>query len=253
MLDLSNIQGNILRGYASFPHAHFLYLSIRCADDARAFVQQLLDNESVTPAQWRAKPETTLNLALTFDGLRAFGLPEDSLATFPAEFQQGMRLRANALGDVGDSSPDHWEKPWRTGRVHILVMVYGTNPKTLEARCRTLRGQLPDGVKEMGSGQPAGRLQIDGETTRNEHFGFLDGLTNPDVEGVPGDDGPERSQDVGNPDGEGRFRKIPAGEFILGYPGEGGELAPMALPHLLMTDLMGSLESPGYEPVKNRT
>jgi Dyp-type peroxidase family len=236
MLDLSNIQGNILRGYASFPHAHFLYLSIRCADDARAFVQQLLDNESVTPAQWRAKPETTLNLALTFDGLRAFGLPEDSLATFPAEFQQGMRLRANALGDVGDSSPDHWEKPWRTGRVHILVMVYGTNPKTLEARCRTLRGQLPDGVKEMGSGQPAGRLQIDGETTRKEHFGFLDGLTNPDVEGVPGDDGPERPQDVGNPDGEGRFRKIPAGEFILGYPGEGGELAPMALPHLLTQD-----------------
>jgi len=25
MLDLSNIQGNILRGYASFPHAQFLY------------------------------------------------------------------------------------------------------------------------------------------------------------------------------------------------------------------------------------
>jgi hypothetical protein len=28
---------------------------------------------------------------------------------------------------------------------------------------------------------------------------------------------------------------------------------PMALPHLRMTDLMGSLESPGYEPVKNRS
>jgi hypothetical protein len=63
MLDLSNIQGNILRGYASFPHAQFLYLSIHNADDARAFVQQLLDNDSVTPAQWRVKPDATLNLA----------------------------------------------------------------------------------------------------------------------------------------------------------------------------------------------
>ena len=39
-------------------------------------------------------------------------------------------------------------------------------------------------------------------------------------------------------------------------PGKGSRFSvslPMALPHLLMTDLMGSLESPGYEPVKNRT
>ncbi len=236
MLDLSNIQGNILRGYASFPHAQFLYLSIHSADGARAFVQQLLDNDSVTPAQWRVKPDATLNLALTFGGLRAFGLPEDSLASFPSEFQQGMRLRAKSLGDVGDSSPDKWEEPWKMGGVHMLVMVYGTTPETLEARSRKLRGQLPRGVEELAPSQPAGRLQIDGETTFKEHFGFLDGLTNPDVAGVPGDDGPERSQDVGNPDGEGRFRKIPAGEFILGYPGEGGELAPMALPHLLTQD-----------------
>ena len=112
----------------------------------------------------------------------------------------------------------------------MLVMVYGATPETLEAHCLTLRKQLPAGVEELTPGQPAGRLQIDGITTRKEHFGFLDGLTNPDVAGVPGDDGPERSQDVGNPDGGGRFRKVPAGEFILGYPGEGGELAALAKP-----------------------
>src|SRR6266566_7819535 len=71
MLDLSNIQGNILRGYASFPHAHFLYLEIHNAEDARLFLQRLLDTGSVTPGQWHKKPEATLNLAVTFDGLRA--------------------------------------------------------------------------------------------------------------------------------------------------------------------------------------
>ncbi len=149
MLDLSNIQGNILRGYASFPHAQFLYLSIHSADDARTLLRQLLNTDSVTPAQWRVKPDATLNVALTFEGLR---------------------------------------------------------------------------------------LQIGGSMTPKEHFGFVDGLTNPDVEGVPGDDGTGRSQDVGNPNGKGGFRKIPPGEFIIGYPGEGGELAPMALPHLLAQD-----------------
>ncbi len=39
--------------------------------------------------------------------------------------------------------------------------------------------------------------------------------------------------DCGNPDEHGVFRKIPIGEFILGYPGEGGEVAPMPLPRLL--------------------
>lgn len=73
-------------------------------------------------------------------------------------------------------------------------------------------------------------LTVDGEICRKEHFGFEDGISNPDVEGVP-DNGP--AVDCGNPDDSGEFRKIPAGEFILGYPGEGGEVAPMPLPLLL--------------------
>jgi Dyp-type peroxidase family len=236
MLDLGNIQGNILRGYASYPHAQFLYLAIRRSDDARGLVQRLLDDGSVTPGQWRTRPEATLNLALTFDGLRALGLPEESLATFPAEFQQGMRRRAKSLGDVGDSSPDNWDEPWRMEQVHILIMIYGRTTAALEERCRTLRQLLSPGIGELTPDQPAGLLCVDGKMTRMEHFGFVDGLSNPDIEGVPGDSGPGRPKDIGNPDGKGKFRKIPPGEFILGHPGEGGELAPMPLPHLLSRD-----------------
>lgn len=236
MLDLCNIQGNILRGYASFPHARFLYLGIRSADDGRALVQRLLDTDSITPAVWDAKPDTTLNLALTFDGLRALKVPEESLATFPAEFQDGMKARAKVLGDVGDSSPGQWDQPWTTCRVHILVMIYGKTANVLDARCRDFRQQLPPGVEELGPDQPAGLLCIGGQTTRTEHFGFVDGLSNPSVEGVRGEEKSRVREDVGNPDGKGRFRKIPLGEFILGHPGEGGELAPMPQPGLLAQD-----------------
>jgi Dyp-type peroxidase family len=115
-------------------------------------------------------------------------------------------------------------------------MMYGKTFTAVQARCLTLRQLLPPGIQELAPDQAAGRLQIGDRITPKEHFGFVDGLTNPDVEGVPGDEGPERSQDVGNPNGKGGFRKIPPGEFIIGYPGEGGELAPMALPHLLAQD-----------------
>ncbi|WP_454619818.1 Dyp-type peroxidase [Bradyrhizobium cenepequi] len=235
MLNLTNIQGNILRGYASFPHAQFLFFAIHSADDAKAFIRRLLETDAVTPALWRAKPDATLNIAFTFEGLRALGLPQESLATFPCEFQEGMKHRANELGDIDESAPEYWDDPWRTHRVHMLITIYGRTDVALEAHCQRLRNLLPNGVQELKDSQPAGLLQIDGEQTRKEHFGFLDGLSNPAIEGVPDDTGRDR-QDVGNPDDKGRFRKIPLGEFLLGHPGEGGEMAPMPLPHLLAHD-----------------
>ena len=68
MFDLSNVQGNILRGYASFPYARFLFLEIHDASAARALLQMLIDQELVTPGRWRAKPDATLNIAVTFAG-----------------------------------------------------------------------------------------------------------------------------------------------------------------------------------------
>ncbi|MCA6113012.1 Dyp-type peroxidase [Bradyrhizobium cenepequi] len=235
MLNLTNIQGNILRGYASFPHAQFLFFAIDNADDAKAFIRRLLDMEAVTPALWRAKPDATLNIAFTFEGLRALGVPAESLATFPSEFQEGMKHRADELGDIDESSPEHWDDPWRTHRVHMLITIYGRTEPALAAHCQRLRDLLPNGMQELKPDQPAGQLQIDGKLTRKEHFGFEDGLSNPAVEGVPDRDSKDR-ENVGNPDDKGRFRKIPLGEFLLGHPGDGGELAPMPLPHLLAHD-----------------
>ena len=42
-----------------------------------------------------------VSVAFTWNGLRALGLDEDSLATFPEEFRQGMVARAEMLGDTG--------------------------------------------------------------------------------------------------------------------------------------------------------
>jgi len=102
MLDLSNIQGNILRGYAPFTCT--LLLEHPKCGRCRAFVQQLLDKDSVTPAQCARETDAR---SISPDLRRTAGLwaAGESLANFPAESNRALRLRAKALGDVGDSSP----------------------------------------------------------------------------------------------------------------------------------------------------
>ena len=62
-------------------------------------------------APWKSgeKPDSTLNVAVSYRGLEALGLAASSLESFPEAFRQGMAERAGLLGDVGPDSPEHWE------------------------------------------------------------------------------------------------------------------------------------------------
>ena len=70
-------------------------------------------------------------------------------------------------------------------------------------------------VTQLGGVLPTGR----------EHFGYADGFSQPAIEGSRFDDHPG----AGAPAGNGDWRPIAAGEFILGYPDEQGAL-PAAPP-----------------------
>jgi hypothetical protein len=48
-----------------------------------------------------------VSVAFTYEGLKALGVPQDSLDSFAPEFRHGMAARAAELGDVGDSSPEN--------------------------------------------------------------------------------------------------------------------------------------------------
>jgi hypothetical protein len=126
---------------------------------------------------------------------------------------------------------DCWDEPWKSGDVHMLVTCYSGSSASLEQHCQTLRQLKPAGVQELAPHQDAGLLVVKGKPDRIEHFGFADGLSNPAVESVPDNGGPG---DTGNLDEKGRFREVPMGEFLLGHRGEGGEVAPMPRPRLLV-------------------
>jgi hypothetical protein len=70
----------------------------------------------VAPAEdwWLPTLPGWLGIAFTFGGLRALGLPQASLDSFPQEFREGMAARASILNDVGNDAPANWEYPFGT-------------------------------------------------------------------------------------------------------------------------------------------
>jgi deferrochelatase/peroxidase EfeB len=114
----------------------------------------------VPSAAGRPEPhrEAWAAVALGFQGLEALGVPEESLASFPREFQQGMAARADILGDTGESAPEHWEPPLGSPDVHLVIYALAPDAARLEAMLAGARDALRDvpGVTHMRSAAPSG-------------------------------------------------------------------------------------------------
>lgn len=221
-LDLSDIQGNVLRGY-NLPFARFVFLNFGQAEQARTLLSRLaplITNATIWDGD---KPSKTLNLAISRSALTALELPIGVINTFPIEFLDGMARRRDVLGDTGPSDPSHWDPIWR-GRVDVWLAINALSDEDRETAFRDVMGLVADSQGAVLLGwQDAGALVIDGRPAPKEHFGYTDGMSQPDFVGgqaidIPGD---------GKLGRHGRWDEIETGEFILGHPNEAGEL-PLA-------------------------
>src|SRR5512134_1106566 len=133
MLELDDIQSGVLRPRPAPYTATYIALRI---DDRKAG-RELMRRVStvVTSAANPTSPlaDTWVSVALTYQGLKALGVPNDSLDSFAWEFRQGMAARANELGDTGESSPENWERPLGTSDVHVVVVAVSPDAERLEA------------------------------------------------------------------------------------------------------------------------
>ena len=224
VLDLPNIQGFVVRGYR-LPCANYLFVRIDDAASTRALLADVLP-QVLTAERWDVKPESGVNLAFSHEGLKAIGVADTS--GFSEEFRAGMASRAAVLGDIGDSAPEHWEAPFRTGEAHVLVIISAQDPEALAARnariCARIEqaGGMAVVVDQRGGALPTGR----------EHFGYADGFSQPAIEGSRFPDHPG----AGAPAKDGAWRPIRAGEFILGYPDEQDSLPAAPEPAALSTN-----------------
>jgi hypothetical protein len=136
--------------------------------------------------------------AFTWNGLRALGLDEASLVSFPEEFKQGMAARAETLGDTGLNAPEHWVGGLASPDLHAIVILFARD-KAEHDRCVSEHGKLIAGcpgvevlsVLDLGAIPPFGYA--------HEHFGYRDRLSEPAIEGngVEPTPGPWRAFEAG--------------------------------------------------------
>ena len=217
VLDLDDIQSGALHERPSPYVGRYLLLRIEDRAAGRELVRRLVD--IVDHGQPSAEPQQDawITVAFTYQGLKALGVPQESLDSFAPEFQQGMAARAADLGDVGESAPEHWEYPLGSSDVHVALAALSPDAARLQTvveRARRAHQELP-GVDVVWSQDcyqlPTGRTS----------FGFKDGIGQPAVEGS------------GLPPSNPKERPLKAGEILLGYPDETGELPPMPTPDVL--------------------
>ena len=157
------------------------YLLLRIDDPAagRALVRRLLP--LVDSGRSTSLPEhgAWITVAFTYSGLKALGVPQESLDSFAPEFQQGMAARAAELGDVGDSHPSNWEAPLGTSDVHVAVAVLSPDAARLEAAAEKARRAH----KELAGVELIWRQDCYQLPNGRTSFGFKDGIGQPAVEG----------------------------------------------------------------------
>ena len=82
-----------------------------------------------------------VTLAFTWNGLRALGVNEASLATFPDEFKQGMVARAEMLGDTGENHPGNWVGSLASPDLHAIIILFARDAAE-RSRCQNEHDKL---------------------------------------------------------------------------------------------------------------
>ena len=220
MLELEDLQHFLISRPPAFA-ARYEFLSFRQPEGGRKWLSGILDKVGVAKQVGSHTPDSRwVTVAFTWNGLRALGLSEAALATFPGEFRQGMAARAEILGTTGANHPEHWMGELASPDLHAIVVLFARNVAERE-RCQAEHKQylsICPGVEILSSLDLGAIPPFD---YVHEHFGYRDRLSQPAIEGT----GDEPAPGSGPP--------IKPGEFFLGYPDESGSQPALPQPEVL--------------------
>jgi hypothetical protein len=133
------------------------------------------------------------------------------MAPLPASETQIPR-RTNILGDLGASSPKFWDwGGWNESRdVDGLLLLFAADKGSLDTLIESEQeklGSITDSKVFVLKGQFCEDMK--------EHFGYVDGLSQPKIEGRP-----KRKKEAPETTNTSRIKagsEIKPGEFLLGY------------------------------------
>ena len=221
MLEFDDIQ-HILLTRAPALTGRYEFLSFQNPAGAHAWLAAIMHKVHSAKAMRESvdQDKRWITVAFTCNGLRALGVDETSLASFPQEFREGMAARAAILGDTGANDPASWVDKTSSPDLHAIAILFARDNAERD-RCVIEHGKL---VAECPGVQVLSSLDLEATPPfdyAHDHFGYRDRLSQPVIEGS----GDEPTPGSGAP--------LKAGEFILGYPDETGSGPALPQPEVL--------------------
>lgn len=221
MLELDDIQHFLMtRPFALA--ARYEFLSFRDPSGAKVWLSGILPKVGNARGVMTASETDTrwVTVAFTWNGLRAFGVDEAALASFPTEFREGMAARAEVLGDSGKSHPDQWVGGLASPDLHAIVILFARDA----AQRNHSTSEHADFLSQCKGVEVLSSLDLEAIPPleySHDHFGYRDRLSQPVIEGT----GEVPTPGSGPP--------LKPGEFFLGYPDEDGAGPPLPQPEVL--------------------
>src|SRR6201981_3279201 len=100
-LEMNDIQATVLRPRPKPYCGEYVVLRIGNAEQGREMLRRILPHIAPADEWWVPSLPGWLGIAFTFEGLKALGVPQASLDSFPIEFRRGMAGAAAVRADLG--------------------------------------------------------------------------------------------------------------------------------------------------------
>lgn len=215
--NLDDIQDNAVTPIM-MRYGRHAFVKFTDGDKARAWLRSMLKHVNKRSEEHGTR--FTANIGFTHEGLKAIGLSQRSLDSFPEAFRVGMRGRAALVGDVGRHAPEHWEGGLGGPDIHGMALIRTDSDQGREEATRIVRDEMEatGGVEVRFVQDTKALAHENGIGSEGEHFGFADPISQPPIEGA---DTPSYPGD-GEPQPDGTWRALKPGEFLLGYEDEVG-------------------------------
>jgi Dyp-type peroxidase family len=253
-LEVSEIQGNILAGFSKDFQAN-IYLKIDNPKTFRAWLADIVPLIATTEEvltfnrlfkalrtrQDRAPKikATWTNIAFSYQGIKKIAEHIPGLLSVDFDdqaFKQGMAARSVGLGDETRNGKPGNANKWKVGapgkEPDVILVVASDDAEDLKSEVTALLQSLK-GAKRIaqddGATLPAS-LHLQG----HEHFGFLDGVSQPGVRGHVSDDPSDVLTPRQNPNDRGQGKPgqdlLLPGEFVFGYVQQDGKSEDLSVP-----------------------
>ncbi len=219
-MEVNEIQSLVFGGLGFLKYAMCIGFAL---DDDRGRAREWLGDVQghVSFGDGRKLGDCAVILALAAPALEKLQLPADARATFPPAFLEGMSStsRARILGDDLQNAPGEWAWGGSKAPVDGVLLLYGKEPEALAKTRRDMENLLRvhghRTVMEVPFVDLPEKAATDEEIrlAKLEPFGFVDGVSQPAIRGT------YKALRGADP-----IHIVEAGEFILGYPDNRGNL-----------------------------